>query len=405
MSDALIKFALLGLLAGLSQKTVDASEDTKRLVVFGESLLRLETVSDGQVEDDGVGLTLLVRPAVELRPLENLTAIIEGEFIFALQDDYDDGRGVKPNRPLIADPEGAELNRLQIQYKPSPHTFITLGRQKLSIDDERFIGAASFRQNDQTFDGVHFASEILSSATLQIGYFNRVNRILGEENPQGVFEGDSFYANLNLPVAGARLGVFHYAFDLSTGEDALTSNAASSATTGLRLEGRMHRDPYGVDWEAAIARQTEYGDNPATFDLDYYVISASGFAGPATLSVRYEVFEGNDEQAFQTPLGTQHAFQGEADIFTTTPASGLRDLEIKTAWNFGRVAPFRNVSAFAAFHDFVAETDRAELGQEFNAQIRGTFGRSAITFKAAHYSAEAFAADTTRFFLSYSKRF
>ena len=405
MSDALVKIARSGLLVGLCQVATATAQEPKDVDFFGESVLRLESVSDGQVEDDGMGLTLLVRPAVELRLIENLTAIIEADFIVALQNNYDDGRGIKLNRPLIADPEGAELNRLQLQYQPAPSTFITLGRQKLSIDDERFIGAASFRQNDQTFDGVHLASKIYSDATLQIGYFNRVNRILGDDNPEGVFEGDSYCANLNVPVAGARLGVFHYAFDLSTGEDALTSNAASTATTGLRLEGRMHQDPYGVDWEAAIARQTEYGDNPATFDLDYHVLGASGFAGPAKLSVRYEVFEGNGEQAFQTPLGTQHAFQGAADIFALTPPSGLRDLEIKAAWNFGRVAPFRNISAFAAVHDFVSETDHAELGEELNAQIKGTFGRSASTLKAAHYSADTFAADTTRVFLSYSQRF
>ena len=88
MSDALVKFARSSLLVGLCQVAAATAQEPKDVDFFGESVLRLETVSDGQVEDDGMGLTLLVRPAVELGLIENLTAIIEADFIVALLETW-----------------------------------------------------------------------------------------------------------------------------------------------------------------------------------------------------------------------------------------------------------------------------------------------------------------------------
>src|SRR5262249_975451 len=56
--------------------------------------------------------------------------------------------------PIINDPDVTELNRLQLTYTTNPQFVATLGRQRITLDDQRFIGNVGWRQDEQTFDGV-----------------------------------------------------------------------------------------------------------------------------------------------------------------------------------------------------------------------------------------------------------
>ncbi|MEM6899607.1 MAG: hypothetical protein AAF583_07560 [Pseudomonadota bacterium] len=367
--------------------------------------MRIETANEDNFSKNAVGLTQLIRPALEWKPASRLSALIEGEAIFALVDDFDDGSSNQPDRPVILDPNGLELNRLQLQYLIEPQTFLTVGRQKISIDDQRFLGPASFRQNDQTFDAVHFSSRTLGGATFQAGYFNRVNRILGADNPIGRFRGDSYYFNANLETPFGRIGAFHYSLDLGTESPTAQDNIFSSRTSGFRLDGRYHRDGYGIDWEASFARQKEFADNPFDYEADYWLLGLQSFFGPARLGVRYESLGSGGQQSFQTPLGTIHGFQGEADIFLITPETGIEDLEIRGSWNFGRVGPFRNISSSLSYHRFEEEAGNDVLGDEVDLKLTAVLGSFKFAFTSASYNADTFASDAQRFFLSVTHRF
>ena len=56
--------------------------------------------------------------------------------------------------PVVADPENYDLNRLQLTNSSLPGTVITLGRQRILLDDQRFVGNVGWRQNEQTFDAL-----------------------------------------------------------------------------------------------------------------------------------------------------------------------------------------------------------------------------------------------------------
>lgn len=385
--------------------TAFAEEFSDRLAFFGESRLRLETADQDDFALDATGLTLLVRPAIEFRVSSKLSALVEGEALVAIVDEFNDGTGNTPDRPLIVDPNGVELNRAQLQYSFTPQTFLTLGRHELSIDDQRFIGPAAFRQNDQTFDGVHFSTRSLGTTTLQAGYIRRVNRVQGNDNPAGRFRGDSYYVNANVETPIGRLGAFHYAFDLGTPEPTPADDIFSSRTSGARLDGRFHRDQYGVDWEASFAHQRDFAENPVDYSANYWLLGLQGFVGPARLSARFESLGAGDGQSFQTPLSTLHRFQGAADIFLVTPQEGLQDLEFEGRWSFGRTGPFRNVSTALSYHIFEPETDGPRFGQEIDFDVTAAFGSYKLAFTAAHYNAETFATDTQRFFLSLTHQF
>ena len=89
----------------------------------------------------------------------------------------------------------------------------------------------------------------------------------------------------------------------------------------------------------------DYADNPADITVNYYSVELGAthtfIDNPIesiTVKGSYEVLEGDGPElvsgccggrvarAFQTPLGTNHAFQGWADRFLITPADGIEDL-------------------------------------------------------------------------------
>src|SRR3546814_3425483 len=41
----------------------------------------------------------------------------------------------------IADPQNIELNRLHLQYRGVAGSIVTVGRQRINLDDQRFVGS------------------------------------------------------------------------------------------------------------------------------------------------------------------------------------------------------------------------------------------------------------------------
>ena len=60
----------------------------------------------------------------------------------------------KKTYPVVSDPDVTQLNRLQLAWTPNSYLTTTVGRQRILIDDQRFVGNANWRQDEQTFDAV-----------------------------------------------------------------------------------------------------------------------------------------------------------------------------------------------------------------------------------------------------------
>ena len=69
--------------------------------------------------------------------------------------------------------------------------------------------------------------------------------------------------------------------------------------------------------------QSDYADNPLTFDLDYMAGEFGATFRQFSLAVGTEIFEGSGVKGFTTPLATLHRFQGWADKFLATPPNGI----------------------------------------------------------------------------------
>ena len=71
------------------------------------------------------------------------------------------------DRPVVADPEYTEVNQAYLQYKHGEFTGV-LGCQRITLDNQRFIGNVGWRQKEQTYDALTFRSTALAKTTLQI---------------------------------------------------------------------------------------------------------------------------------------------------------------------------------------------------------------------------------------------
>ena len=82
--------------------------------------------------------------------------LIEGEAVVPIQDKYrpDPTSTDHSIYPVVADPEAYEFNRFQLTNTSLPGTTLTLGRQRIGLDDQRFVGGVAWRQNEQTFDAL-----------------------------------------------------------------------------------------------------------------------------------------------------------------------------------------------------------------------------------------------------------
>src|SRR6185436_4931133 len=142
--------------------------------------------------------------------------------------------------PVVADPESYAINRLQLVNTSIPGTTLTLGRQRILLDDQRFVGNSGWRQNEQTFDAFRVVNRTVTNLTLDATYLNRVNRVNGPDSPQGVYNGDGILLNAGYQTKIGKLSAFGYLLDF----DPITNIPAginpirdSTSTYGLRFAG------------------------------------------------------------------------------------------------------------------------------------------------------------------------
>jgi hypothetical protein len=393
----------LGLMSCLFGTSVFAQDKTGFSIdprVSGDLRLRYQSLERDDFARDGDALTLRFLGTFEADIFDKTSFLAEIEGVTALIDDYDDGTGAKPFLPFIPDPEGLELNRLQIITEAIPQTRLTLGRQRLALDDWRFIGAFPFRQNTQTFDAARLETTAFGPGILDIGYFNKVRRPLGEDNIAGVFTGDSFFANYNLATAIGRVSVFHYATELETGPIGPLRHISSSQTTGARVLGRRDWENLTLVWEGSYARQSDYSDNPNDYAANYGLAEVTVKPANFEFKFRGEILGSDNGQAVQTPLASLHRFQGFADQFLTTPDDGVRDFSAKVQYDFGQIGPFLDVKSFVRYHWFEADTDGRNYGRELNLSLKARVNKTGFALEYADFKAETFSSDTKALFLT-----
>lgn len=356
------------------------------------------------VDQDGLdaasALTLAGRFGLEANITDGWSALVEGEAVGHLNNDFSDTVDNRPGKAVIPDPEALELNRLQVGWKGESVNAV-LGRQRVVFDDARFIGNVGFRQNEQTFDAVRFGLFAAGKVTADYAYIDNVHRIFGDESAAGEFESDSHIFRLS---AATPLGNF-----VATGlfldfDEAVT---ASGRTLAVAWSDTWKLKSGTLGLNARFAQQSPYNGKGPAQDLGYQSYGASFARGELTFFGGLEILEGAGGAGFATPLGTLHAFQGWADVFLNTPATGVRDLSIGLkGGGLNLIDRARPASWAVIYHDFDSDNGRLSYGSEIDAVFRAPVNEwLALEVKGAVFrGASTGPADRTKFWLALETR-
>lgn len=377
----------------------DKSDFTKALTegkILFDARYRYEYVDQDGLAHDANAHTVRTKLGYETGKFHDFSVLVEGENILDIGGEhYNDTINGKTTYPTVADPEDTRLNRLQLNYTGVEDTALTLGRQIINLDNQRFVGAVGWRQNDQTFDAFSIKNQSIKDATLFYAYADQVNRIFGTDSTVGTWDNSHIHL-FNASYAGFSCGkITGYSYLL----DITDAKAMSSATFGARFEGK-HPIQEGLAGllNLEYANQSDYADNPNNISFNYYSIEPGISYGQWTLKGQYESIEGDGTNAMQFALGTNHAFDGWADKFLTTPANGLIDANIGVTYIAKSENPYLNgVKAMLVYHDFSAERGGADYGTEWDALIEQTFEKHYTAgIKLGLYEADGLFTDTVK---------
>lgn len=318
------------------------------------------------------------------------------EFNHAFNDRRDNlSEPGKANYANIVDPSYTDVNQLFMDWTGIKNTKLRLGRQQLNLDNVRFIGDIGFRQNMQVFDGISVANKSITDVDIFAAHFSKVRQIntrLRDGNmdivnakyrisPSESLVGYGYFidvANLSqnngTPTAASTAAQGGNGLGASQDLVKTATTDASSKTFGLRLDGvRKVNDDWKVLYTAEYAKQDDYrGGNPL-IDAHYFKLGGGAMYDVWSLRLDHEKLSSNHgKYAFQTPLGTNHLFQGWADQFLVTPRQGIEDTFITFAGSI------QKAKIYAEYHVFKADEKFQTLGGKLGDSYGSEFDASVL---------------------------
>ncbi len=371
------------------------------------------------VDQEGYQSTATTAPKLETGKAFTLRSLIGWQtapfnsFSFAAQitdvhefnDNFNDRRDNVPEPgksayPNIVDPGYTDVNQLYVDWTGIKNTKLRLGRQQLNLDNVRFIGDIGFRQNMQVFDGVSVLNKSVPDVEIFAAHFGKVRQITTKLRDGNI---DIINAKYKISPTESLIG-YGYLIDvanlgqnggdstaigtaaqggngLGASQDSVSSATtdASSRTFGLRLDGaRKISDDWKVLYTAEYAKQDDYRGGSSLIDAHYFKLGGGAGYGAWSLRIDHEKLSSNSGRyAFQTPLGTNHLFQGWADVFLTTPRQGMEDTFITFAGSIEKV------KLYAEYHVFKSDESYQSLdgqfgdkyGTEFDASVTYPFSK------------------------------
>lgn len=347
-----------------------------------DTRLRYEGVAQDGL-NDASALTFRARLGYETQAFHGVRGLIEAEGVGHITDDFNDGLNGHTSYATVPDPEAIELNRLQLTWSGEHGRKAMIGRQRIVLNNARFIGNAGFRQDEQTFDAVRLEARPLTHLGLTYIYLDNVYRTPGNRSPQYRWRSNSHVVEGDWDGAFGKLSAYAVLLDFDN------APAQSSQTYGARWQRdwNIHENTVRLTLEAAT--QSDYANAPTNFNLGYQLAEAGVRHGQWGVTLGGERLEGNDARGFSTPLATLHAFQGWADVFVNTPADGVRDLYLTTTYNTRPWPAAQPVAFTLSAHSFADDSGSRDFGSELDASARFTLSpHAAIEVAAATFNGD-----------------
>jgi len=326
---------------------------------------RYEYVDADDGSREAKASTLKTRLTFKTQSYKNTSATLEFDNnSVVLEDSYNDGTGGE--EAVVKDPTYTEINQAYLDYSAPENTLIRYGRQRVLLDNQRFIGGVGWRQNEQTYDALAIVNSSLPDTTLLFANVYNVNTITG-----GNVDGDDhqLYNINNQSIEGLSLSAYFY--DLKYISD----------TYGLRADGRLDiNDDMTVIYAAEFAAQST--DTAMDYDTSYINLEGGLSLANITAKLGYELLGSDDGSAgFSTPLGTNHKFNGWADKFLKTPEKGLEDKYLSLS------SKMLGPKITLTYHQFDSDEGSIDFGSEIDIAVTQKFTKNySGTFKLADFN-------------------
>lgn len=313
---------------------------------------------------------------------------------------YDDGSGRRTPYPAEADPQSTGLSNAWVGYR-AKQIGLRVGRQYVRLDNGRFFSNNPWRQNPQSYDGVNMTWAPSKGTAFNYYWLQQVNRTVGADFPdrnQRRWELNAHLLHLDQALPLGKLAAYGYFVRNNT----LPNN--SVRTMGARWTGTQQLGEGGatVGWTAEMARQHNYENNPARFNLGYHLFEAT--YGYSQLSIRAgdERLGGNGTTPFNVAYGAVRGFNGWVVAFRI-PRSGLHE---RYAGVFGSVPGANKINWQITYRQFTPAQGGPKLGDELDAGVRVALSeRFSMEMQYGDYRAQNHGVDERKFWLIAQYRF
>ena len=354
--------------------------------------LRWETLTQTGFSREAQVLLLRSRLGFRTGPLFDTTLLAEASLLTPLVDDYDSGLNGKTVYPSISDPENYELHRLQLENTSLPGTDLLLGRQRVALDDQRFVGSSNWRMNENTFDSARIINTSIPGLTLDLTYFDRFHRRTTDASSKlGAMTGDSYLANAGYDTPLGRLTGFDYLVSFKE------TPALSSQTAGARLVGKRTLGALDLAYIASWAAQEDHANNPVRYREDYTYIEIKGSVRGYNVGLGTERLGGNGTIGLSTPMASFHSWDGWAGAFTTTPVNGLLNKYVTVGYSTPAAGVMPELLAAVTDYDFRSTRRDLHYGSELDLQLQAKWRELSLLMELADYaSADAPATHSSR---------
>lgn len=375
--------------AASSVTNSSAADALKQSTVSAQFRYRLENVDEDKAIKNATASTLRSRLTLNTGSWLNSKALLEVDNISSIGGErYNSTVNGHGQYSVVADPTGTDINQAALIISPATGSQFTLGRQRINLNNQRFIGSVGWRQNEQTFDGVRYTQKVASNWQLDLATLHNANRVFGPKGSAADLHGRFNLATLNLQLLPAQqLSAFVYDLDFDT------QQARDSSTQGVDYSGNLTALPK-LKWQLALASQNDAHQAPVDVSHHYHRIDFSYNFGLFSGKVWQERLAGDGNTAFQTPFATLHAFDGFADLFLTTPNQGVRDNALEIS------LPVKSSKVAVSWHQYDSDAGSNKLGSELNASLSwDPTPQLNLLLKLAQYNADSYATDTRKVWL------
>lgn len=302
--------------------------------------------------------------------------------------------------PVVANPKDTELNQAFLSFSGIKGLEFTIGRQRIKLDNDRFIGNVGWRQNEQTYDSFRLSSTFIPMATITFIHISNVNRIFGAHHRSRSdldLNTNVLHVSYNFPLG--KITAYNHFFDNQDVPE------MSHQNMGIRFTGnRSVSESARLLYTLEYTQQNRFKDGAIGLNASYSFIELGFSMKNFTLKGGYESLGGNGTYAFSTPLATLHAFNGWADIFLATPAHGLVDQYI--FFNFQSGLKKIPLTFRAVYHIFKSDMDNLDCGRELDLLAQIILRKECLLFiKYAHYQSRGYAATTKKFWAGFQCSF